>query len=151
MKKYYYTNGKEKLGAFSLEDLKEENINRNTLIWFEGLDDWEEAKDIEELKPILEKKEKVTETDGTVVFFGVISCLIFTLYTVIDGHLMRSYYNIFECLVVCLMWFLFSTIPPSIIAGIIKLFFKKNNFWNMWSTVCIILIILKFIIIANKH
>ncbi len=38
MKKYFYTNGKEQFGAFSLEELKDKNITQETLIWFKGLD-----------------------------------------------------------------------------------------------------------------
>ncbi len=93
MKKYYYTNGKEKLGAFSLEELKEENITQDTLIWFEELDDWEQAKDIEELKPILgltpppitevENKKETTEIQNKVkeastlwIVVGFIFCFL---------------------------------------------------------------------------
>lgn len=54
MKKYFYSNGKEKNGPFSLEDLKNKEINPNTLIWFEGLDDWTAAKYILELEEILQ-------------------------------------------------------------------------------------------------
>jgi len=53
MKKYFYSDGKEKFGPFSFEELKNENINRDILIWFEGLDDWKQAKDIEEFEEIL--------------------------------------------------------------------------------------------------
>ncbi len=54
MKKYFYTNGKEQFGTFSLEELKDKNITQETLIWFKGLDNWTKAKYIHELKPILE-------------------------------------------------------------------------------------------------
>lgn len=56
MKKYFYSDGKEKLGPLGLEELKEENIANDTLIWFEGLDDWTPASELEEMKPILELK-----------------------------------------------------------------------------------------------
>lgn len=54
MKKYFYSNGKEKNGPFTLDELKDQGINTLTLIWFEGLSDWKPAKDIEEMRPILE-------------------------------------------------------------------------------------------------
>ncbi len=54
MKKYFYSNGKEKFGPFSFDDLKNENISKDTLIWFEGLDDWKYAKEIKEFQEILE-------------------------------------------------------------------------------------------------
>lgn len=54
MKKYFYSNGQEKEGPVTLEELKQNDIQPMTLIWYEGLDDWKEAKDIEELKEIFE-------------------------------------------------------------------------------------------------
>lgn len=46
MKKYFYSNGSEKQGPLSFEELKNENISPETLIWFEGLENWKPAKDI---------------------------------------------------------------------------------------------------------
>lgn len=54
MKRYFYTNGQEKEGPFSLEELKMKDIYPNTLIWHEGLEDWKEAENIDELREIFE-------------------------------------------------------------------------------------------------
>jgi len=54
MKKYFYSDGIEKHGPFSLDELKYEGIKIDTLIWFEGLEDWTPANDVDELRPILE-------------------------------------------------------------------------------------------------
>jgi len=54
MKKYFYSNGTEKQGPFSFDELKTENITQETLIWFEGLEDWTVAYEIEELNEIFE-------------------------------------------------------------------------------------------------
>ena len=54
MKKYFYSDGKEKNGPFSFDELQNENINPDTLIWFEGLTDWTAAKYILELEEILQ-------------------------------------------------------------------------------------------------
>ena len=35
-KRYYYSDGKEKYGPFTLDDLKEKKLTRETLIWFDG-------------------------------------------------------------------------------------------------------------------
>ncbi|MDG1954124.1 MAG: DUF4339 domain-containing protein [Polaribacter sp.] len=56
MKKYFYSNDNEKNGPFSFEELKNENIKKETLIWYEGLDDWTKASDLNEMMPILELK-----------------------------------------------------------------------------------------------
>jgi uncharacterized membrane protein YhaH (DUF805 family) len=52
MKKYFYSDGNERKGPFSFEELKNENISKETLIWFEGLNDWTSAKYILELEDI---------------------------------------------------------------------------------------------------
>ena len=54
MKKYFYAKNDNKYGPFSLEELKNEDITKDTLIWFEGLEDWAPAKDIDEMRPFLE-------------------------------------------------------------------------------------------------
>jgi hypothetical protein len=54
MKKFFYSDGHSKHGPFDMAELKVENISPETLIWYEGLDDWKSAKDIEEMIPILE-------------------------------------------------------------------------------------------------
>ncbi|MGI9249742.1 MAG: GYF domain-containing protein [Pseudohongiellaceae bacterium] len=56
MKKYFYTDGKDKHGPFSLEELEKENISGDTLVWFEGLEDWTAASQIREVVAILELK-----------------------------------------------------------------------------------------------
>lgn len=54
MKHYFYSDGEKQKGPFTFEQLKNENIKKETLIWFEGLDDWKPAKEIQELDEIFE-------------------------------------------------------------------------------------------------
>lgn len=54
MKKYFYSDGKEKKGPFSFEEMKNEVINQDTLIWYEGLGDWTSIKEIKEFEEILQ-------------------------------------------------------------------------------------------------
>jgi hypothetical protein len=68
MKKYFYSNGQDKEGPFSIEELKIEDIKPDTLIWYEGLDDWTPAIDIEQVKLILElNPPDVSSTDDIIV------------------------------------------------------------------------------------
>ncbi|WP_339890233.1 DUF4339 domain-containing protein [uncultured Flavobacterium sp.] len=53
MKKYFLHNGSENIGPFDIEELKEQKITKETQVWYEGLVDWKEASEIEELKSIL--------------------------------------------------------------------------------------------------
>lgn len=52
MKKYFYTDGKEKFGPFTIEELKGKNIERDTKVWFEEIKDWTPAGEITELSSI---------------------------------------------------------------------------------------------------
>ena len=54
MKKYFYSNDNQKNGPYSFEELKNENIKKETLIWFEGLDNWTKAEYVSEIKEVLE-------------------------------------------------------------------------------------------------
>ena len=50
MKEYYIAVGNKKFGAFDIEELKQQTINSNTLIWKEGWRDWKKASQISELQ-----------------------------------------------------------------------------------------------------
>ncbi|MDQ3017398.1 MAG: DUF4339 domain-containing protein, partial [Bacteroidota bacterium] len=52
MSQYYYTDGKERFGPFSLDDLRGKNLTGETLVWREGLTDWIPAKTISDLNPL---------------------------------------------------------------------------------------------------
>lgn len=52
MKQYYIYLDNEQKGPLSFEELKEKNISRETLVWFEGQSDWKKAFEIEELKEL---------------------------------------------------------------------------------------------------
>lgn len=54
MRKYFYANGQEKHGPFSFEELKHNDIKSDTLIWYEGLTNWEPANKVEEMREIIE-------------------------------------------------------------------------------------------------
>jgi uncharacterized membrane protein YhaH (DUF805 family) len=54
MRKYFYSNGQEKEGPVTFEELRNLDINPDTLIWHEGMDTWKVAKFIDELQEILE-------------------------------------------------------------------------------------------------
>ncbi|HEY3373343.1 MAG TPA: CD225/dispanin family protein [Prolixibacteraceae bacterium] len=54
MNKYFYTNGINQFGPFTLEELRDKNITRETSVWFKELGEWKHAGDIEELNHIFE-------------------------------------------------------------------------------------------------
>lgn len=52
MKKYYYLSGQQKVGPFTLEELAQQNIERTTWVWYQGLEKWTQLKDVEELREV---------------------------------------------------------------------------------------------------
>ena len=51
-KKYFYSDGKDKFGPFSKDELKGLFSSRDTLIWYCDLEDWVPLSQIDELKEI---------------------------------------------------------------------------------------------------
>lgn len=106
-KKYYYSFSNEKLGPFSLPDLKHENIKTNALIWYDGIEDWTRADNIEEIADFLgfpppvslDKKLKYKRNPyHRLIFIGltilsllVVTILYFFYYSKLDQNdLIRS-------------------------------------------------------------
>lgn len=66
---YYVVLEEKRQGPFSVEELRTKNITRQTLVWREGMSDWTELKDVEELSelagsippPMQEAKEETKE------------------------------------------------------------------------------------------
>lgn len=50
--RYFLFVNDQQLGPFTLEELKSKHISTDTFVWFEGLDDWTEARKIDALKPL---------------------------------------------------------------------------------------------------
>jgi len=53
MKLYYYSENGLQFGPFTIEELAIKNLKKETLVWYEGLDDWVSACKVDELKSIL--------------------------------------------------------------------------------------------------
>eukprot|EP01031_Cornospumella_fuschlensis_P012143 gene12143-14845_t len=50
MKKYYLHNGTEQQGPFSIDELKQQNLSKETHVWYDGLPEWTPAGQLAELK-----------------------------------------------------------------------------------------------------
>jgi hypothetical protein len=53
MRKYFIHNGQSEIGPFDFEQLKTLQLKNETPIWFEGLQNWTTANNVEELKSII--------------------------------------------------------------------------------------------------
>lgn len=52
MSQFYYTDGKERFGPFTIDQLSDKNITESTLVWKEGLPDWVPARNLSELQSL---------------------------------------------------------------------------------------------------
>lgn len=50
MKKYYTHDGTEQQGPFTIDELRDKKITKDSMIWFEGAEGWLQANKIDELK-----------------------------------------------------------------------------------------------------
>ena len=74
---YFIHDGNERQGPFTVDELKQKSIRRDTPVWKKGLTDWTRAGDIAELKSLFENipppfhpshtssKKTLTEKTGT--------------------------------------------------------------------------------------
>lgn len=102
-KEFYYLDGKEQKGPYSIDQLKELNLKSDTLIWEESFDNWKPLRDVEELKGLLKKtpppppiidtnisskketasdKEKVILGDSNVKLWTILKILFFSIVAV---------------------------------------------------------------------
>ena len=54
-KEFYFLDGKEQKGPYSIDQLKTLNLKSDTLIWEESFDNWKPLKEVEDLKGLLKK------------------------------------------------------------------------------------------------
>src|ERR1044071_5049848 len=70
MRTYYIHENGQQVGPFTIQELKSKSINSQTPVWTDGMSQWLEAGNIEELKAIVIKtpplyKEQVFPTSST--------------------------------------------------------------------------------------
>jgi len=53
MKEYYLHNGEDNSGPFNIEELKDQKITKDKLVWSNDMQDWKKAGEVDELKSIL--------------------------------------------------------------------------------------------------
>jgi TonB family protein len=59
IKNIYYSNGENQFGPFDLKELESKKITVDTLIWFDGMEDWVRADQVKDVKYIIEKSDKI--------------------------------------------------------------------------------------------
>lgn len=68
MRQYYFSLNGEQQGPFSLSELNDKGIRPETFIWFDGLDNWTKAIEIEELSQIIstDRSNPISEKTGKI-------------------------------------------------------------------------------------
>ena len=66
MKEYFYLEGKEQRGPFVLEEIKAKGLTNETLVWFDGIENWTPLINIPELNIVLKKSPPKTPSDTEV-------------------------------------------------------------------------------------
>jgi hypothetical protein len=66
MKEYFYLEGKDQRGPFVLEEIKAKGLTNETLVWFDGIENWTPLINIPELNIVLKKSPPKTPSDTEV-------------------------------------------------------------------------------------
>lgn len=56
MREYYILKGKDQFGPYRVDELQSQGVTAETLVWCEGMEDWQKAKDVPELAGHLKTK-----------------------------------------------------------------------------------------------
>jgi len=111
MKKYYYTDGTNDFGPFTLEELRGKPITKETYVWYEGLDEWVLAADVEELYPLftstpppIRKQATAYQNNNTIqkppkswlvesILVTLFCCLPFGIVGIVNATRVESLYH----------------------------------------------------------
>lgn len=61
---YFYLSGDQQMGPFTHDELKNQHINRDTLVWYDGIHDWEKASNIEALRDVFITPPPIPKKDN---------------------------------------------------------------------------------------
>lgn len=64
---YYLVENEKQVGPFSLQELKEKKLKSESLIWFEGLDEWKKVESIEELKELFVQPPPISSQEENII------------------------------------------------------------------------------------
>lgn len=107
MKKYFTHNEGGENGPFDLEELKSQGLKGDSMIWFDGLENWKKASEIEELKGILkptpppltksvpplvetQKRSQNTSVKRNSLIVIVVICIFFFIYLLFSQYIAQQ-------------------------------------------------------------
>ncbi|HLS70780.1 MAG TPA: CD225/dispanin family protein [Chitinophagaceae bacterium] len=74
MYQYFYRKENQQFGPFNKEELQKENIQEDSYVWYYGLENWTQAKDIPHLADLFSNKNTLNQENNT----SVVTPLAFT-------------------------------------------------------------------------
>jgi hypothetical protein len=105
MKKYFLHVGNEQVGPFDLDELRTKGITKNTQIWYEGLPDWLDAENCDELKELFKsspppfkknvnaKLYKKTSNTWNIIRFSIIGVIVLIFLLALLNNTQDGSYN----------------------------------------------------------
>jgi hypothetical protein len=85
--KYYIIENGTKLGPFSIEELKTKNIHPHTLVWYDGLKEWQKACEIQSLRVVFYKQSNKYQ------IFIILILLVVIIYNINTNNLKNIFNN----------------------------------------------------------
>lgn len=90
MKKYFYAINEDQNGPFSLDEILTKNLDKDTLVWHEGLADWVRLSEIPELNikkeasipPPIRVNGSITRNKNSINFFFSIAFIVVALIAI---------------------------------------------------------------------
>lgn len=67
MRHYYIHDGQMEKGPFDFEELKSQSLGKETPVWYEGLESWAKAENLDELKEYFNKRSTPPPFPGTII------------------------------------------------------------------------------------
>jgi len=67
MQKYYIHKDDQQQGPFTTDELKDLKITRDTMVWFQGADNWKKAIDVDDLQEIFKSVPPYLQTNPPVI------------------------------------------------------------------------------------
>ena len=156
MKKYFYTNGENNFGPYSLEELMDKNISKDTKVWCYGMNDWTMAGETPELNDLLSvapvntpntsdcqpKQEEKTKSKVLLSILGFLSIAIWLAKYILaawyhNEYLLNSVINILFSFIFIAFAFTVKTKMLRIIAItlaaliLILIIISKNSVYNL--------------------
>lgn len=88
MRNYFYTDGQNRFGPFSLDDMRRKRLPGHTQVWYQGLNDWVSISEIHDLNFFPQKR-----TAGNKNQYYLLLAFIIAVITITLGS---SYYELEE-------------------------------------------------------